>query len=147
MTLKQEFEPVNLNELEKLAHSALSTMAFDYYASGANDEITLRENQAAFQRIFLRPRMLVDVSNRQTAVTALGCQMSMPIGIAPTAFQCMANPEGERATTRAAGRAGTIMILSTLSNTSIEDVLAVATGPVWFQLYVYKDREITRSLV
>jgi 4-hydroxymandelate oxidase len=71
----------------------------------------------------------------------------MPILVAPTAFHCLATPEGERATARAAGAAGTVMILSTLSTTAIEDVVAAASGPVWFQLYVYRDRRATEGLV
>lgn len=139
--------PVNLFELEKLAQQKLSQSAFDYYVSGANDEITLRDNHAAYERIRLAPRMLVDVSKRDLSVTVLGQKISMPILIAPTAFQRMAHPDGELATARAAGRAGTIMTLSTLANSSIEDVAAAASGPLWFQLYVYKDRKITASLV
>src|SRR5690606_2505770 len=76
-----------------------------------------------------------------------GHQVSMPLLVAPTAFHRLAHPDGELATARATGAAGTIMILSTLSNTRVEDVIAAATGPVWFQLYVYRDREVTRALV
>jgi 4-hydroxymandelate oxidase len=80
-------------------------------------------------------------------MTVLGQPVSMPVLVAPTAFQCLADPEGEKATARAAGAAGTIMVLSSLSNTAVEDVLAAASGPVWFQLYVYKDRGATLDLV
>jgi 4-hydroxymandelate oxidase len=95
----------------------------------------------------LLPRMLVDVSKRQMDTTALGEPVSMPILIAPTAFQGLAHPTGEVATAKAAGAAKTLMTLSTLSTFSIEEVMAVATGPVWFQLYVFKDRAISASLV
>jgi 4-hydroxymandelate oxidase len=138
---------VNLFELERLAQEKLAQPAFDYYISGANDEITVRENHAAYERIRLAPRMLVDVTKRDTSTTVLGQNISMPIMIAPTAFQRMAHPDGELASTKAAGRAGTIMTLSTLANSSIEDVAAAATGALWFQLYVYKDRQVTASLV
>ena len=147
MIVDQEFAPINLAQMEAEAATVLPQLAYDYYASGANDEITLAENQAAFKRIFLRPRMLVDVSKRSQAVNVLGAQMSMPVGIAPTAFQCMAHPDGEKATVRAAAESSTLMILSTLSNMSIEEVMSEAKGPVWFQLYVYKDRGITANLV
>jgi isopentenyl diphosphate isomerase/L-lactate dehydrogenase-like FMN-dependent dehydrogenase len=122
-------------------------MAYDYYASGANDEVTLRENRAAYERITLLPRMLVDVSVRDMGTTVLGEPVSMPILIAPTALPGLAHPEGEIATTKAAGAAKTLMTLATLSTSSIEEAMATATGPVWFQLYVFRDRAITTSLV
>ncbi|MCA9865843.1 MAG: alpha-hydroxy-acid oxidizing protein [Anaerolineae bacterium] len=140
-------DPINLYDYEALAREKLTSMAHDYYASGAHDEITLRENHAAYDRIRLRYRVLRDISRRTTRATVLGHSLNMPVIVAPTAFQKLAHPDGEAATARAAGNAGTLMILSTLSTTSIEDVMAAATGPVWFQLYVYKDREATKALV
>ncbi|CUS03719.2 FMN-dependent alpha-hydroxy acid dehydrogenase [Candidatus Promineifilum breve] len=140
-------DPINIYEYEAIAQAKLTPMAYDYYASGAHDEITLHENHAAYDRLRLRYRVLRDISRRSTATTVLGHALNMPVIVAPTAFHKLAQPEGEIATVRAAGAAGTLMILSTLSTTSIEDVLAAATGPVWFQLYVYKDREATKGLV
>jgi isopentenyl diphosphate isomerase/L-lactate dehydrogenase-like FMN-dependent dehydrogenase len=138
---------VSVFDYENAAREALPSVAYDYYASGANDEITLRENHAAYERLKLKPRVLLDTSKRDLTITVLGQTISMPIMVSPTAFHCMAHPEGEVATARAAAKAGTIMILSTLSTSSIEEVMSEATGPVWFQLYVYKDREATLSLV
>ena len=143
----EQIEAINLLELEMKARESLPQTAYDYCASGANDEITLRENRLAYERITLLPRMLVDVSERHMGTTALGEPVSMPILIAPTAFQGLAHPKGEVATVKAAGGAKTLMTLSTLSTFSIEQVMAVATGPVWFQLYVFKDRAISASLV
>lgn len=143
----EQIEAINLFELETKARALLPQAAYDYYASGANDELTLRENRVAYERITLLPRMLVDVSKRCMGTTALGEPVSMPILIAPTAFQGLAHSEGEVATVKAAGAAKTLMTLSTLSTFSIEEVMAVATGPVWFQLYVLKDRAISASLV
>jgi len=140
-------ELINLYDFEAIARAKLSRMAFDYYSSGAHDEITLRENHAAYDRIKLRYRVLRDISQRDLSATVLKQRISMPILVAPTAFQRMAHPDGEVATARAAGKAGTIMILSTLSTSSIEDVMEAAIGPVWFQLYVYKDRGTTAALV
>lgn len=140
-------DPINIYEYEAIAQAKLTPMAYDYYASGAHDEITLHENHAAYDRIRLRYRVLRDISRRSTATTVLGHSLRMPVIVAPTAFHRLAHPEGEVATVRAAGNAGTLMILSTLSTTSIEEVMAAATGPVWFQLYVYKDREATKALV
>ena len=140
-------EPVNIFELETLAREKLARESYDYYASGAQDEVTLRENRAAYERLTLAYRVLVDVSRREMATTVLGQPVAMPIVVAPTAFHRLATPEGELATARAAGAAGTVMILSTLSNTRVEEVVADASGPVWFQLYVYRDRKATEGLV
>jgi 4-hydroxymandelate oxidase len=143
----EQVEAINLLDLERKARELLPQTEYDYYASGANDEITLRENRMAYERIALLPHMLVDVSKRQMGTTVLGEPISMPVLIAPTAFQGLAHPEAEIATVKAAGAAKTLMTLSTLSTFSIEEVMAVATGPVWFQLYVFKDRAISASLV
>jgi 4-hydroxymandelate oxidase len=140
-------EPVNLFEFERLAESRLERAVFDYFAGGALDEVTLRDNRAAYDRIPLYFRTLVDVCNRSTETTVLGERITMPVLVAPTAFHRMAHADGEPATARASGNAGTIMIVSTLSNTDIEDVAAAATGPLWFQLYIYKDRGATKELV
>lgn len=147
MTAPTKPDCVNLRELEALAKERLSPMAFDYYVSGACDEITLAENERAYDRIFLAPRMLVDVSRRDLSTEILGQHASMPILVAPTAFHRLAHPDGEKATARAAAAAGTIFTLSTLSTSSIEEVAATGNGTKWFQLYVYSDRGVTQSLV
>ena len=130
--VSEQIEAINLLELEMKARELLPQTAYDYYASGANDEITLRENRVAYERITLLPRMLVGVSERHMATTVLGEPVSMPIFVAPTSLQGLAHPEGEVATVKASGAAKTLMTLSTFSTFSIEEVLAVATGPVWF---------------
>ena len=96
--------PVNVAEYEKFAQDTLPRNAFDYYASGANDMITLRENRDAFNRLRLLPRVLIDVSKVNTETTILGDKISSPICIAPTAMQRMSHPEGECATAKAAAR-------------------------------------------
>jgi 4-hydroxymandelate oxidase len=138
---------VNLFDMQKAAERTLPKATYDYYAGGANDEVTLRENRAAYDRIALYFRVLADVSQRSMATTVLGESVSMPVLVAPTAFHRLAHAEGEMATARAAGKAGTLMLVSTLSNTTVEDIAAAATGPLWFQLYIYKDRGATRDLV
>jgi 4-hydroxymandelate oxidase len=138
---------LNLSELEQLASKRLPQAAWDYYASGADDELTLRRNREAYQALSLHYRVLVDVSRRNLETTLLGQKVSMPIAVAPTAFHRLAHADGELASVRAAGDAGTLFVLSTLSNTSVEAVAEAARGPLWFQLYVYKDREATRELV
>ncbi len=141
-------KPINLFEYQTLASQQLSPMARDYYASGSWDEITLRDNRAAFERYKLRPRMLVDVSQRDLSTTILGQSLPLPIFIAPMAFQCMAHPEGEIGTAKAAAKVGSVMVLSTLATTSMEDVASVRSQtPQWFQLYVHRDRGLTRALV
>ena len=140
-------EPVNVADFEALAREAISQEAYDYYAGGSQDEVTLRGNRAAFDRVSLAYRVLVDVSRRDLSTSVLGQRVAMPILIAPTAFHRLATPEGELATVRAAAAMGTVMVLSTLSTTRIEEVVAAASGPVWFQLYVYRDRKATEGLV
>lgn len=138
---------LNLQELEKAAQEHLSKMAWGYYAGGARDEITLRENRSAWSRLRLYYRVLAGVGPRDLSTTLLGAPLSMPVLAAPTAFQRLAHPEGECATARACGAAGAGMVLSTLSTTAIEEVSASATGPLWFQLYLYRDRGQSRALV
>jgi 4-hydroxymandelate oxidase len=138
---------LNLRELESLARERLSPMAYDYYASGSGDEATLRENVAAWARVTLHYRVLVDVAARDLSTSVLGQPVSMPVLVAPTAFHALACDEGELATARAAARANTVMVLSSLSNTRVEDVCPAAGGRAWFQLYVYRDRGATRALV
>uniref|UniRef100_UPI0033417CB8 alpha-hydroxy acid oxidase n=1 Tax=Gemmatimonas sp. TaxID=1962908 RepID=UPI0033417CB8 len=139
--------PVNLRSYEALAAERLPRMVYDYYAGGANDEILLRESRSAWDEIRVRYRVLRDVSQRALATTVGGHQLEWPVIVAPMAFQQMATPEGEVATARASAAAGSGMILSTLSNRTIESVRAASTGLLWFQLYVYRDRGVTAELV
>ncbi|WP_016953564.1 alpha-hydroxy acid oxidase [Anabaena sp. PCC 7108] len=139
--------PINLFEYEQLAKSHLSQMTFDYYSSGAWDEITLKDNRTAFTRIKLRPKMLVDVSKINLTTKVLDEPLQLPLFIAPMAFQCLAHPDGEIATASAAASAGVGMVLSTLSTKSLEEVAKVANTLKWFQLYIHKDRGLTRALV
>ncbi|MEX2584398.1 MAG: alpha-hydroxy acid oxidase [Gemmatimonadota bacterium] len=139
--------PIHLREFEAHAAETLPRMVYDYYAGGAHDEITLRENREAYERLTLHYRVLRDVTGRTLETEVLGETISMPVILAPTAFHQLACDEGEIATARAAARAKTIMTLSTLSTCSIEEVSTAAEGRLWFQLYVYRDREATRDLV
>ena len=138
---------LNLEELRREANSKLSQSAFDYYASGAHDEITLRRNREAFQEMRLFYKVLVDVSQRDLSTSILGQAISMPVIVAPTAFHALSDPDGEVATARGTASAKTIMTLSTLSNKPLEDVAQAAHSGMWFQLYVYKDRGATKALV
>ncbi len=138
---------LNLAALETAAAELLPKATYDYFAGGAADEHSLRDAVDAFARIRIRPHVMNDVSKRDLRTTVLGHEIAMPVMVAPMAFQRLAHPEGELATVRAAGRAGVPMLLSSLSTQPMEGVCAAATTPVWFQLYVYRDREITRDLV
>ena len=140
-------EPLNVTDYEALAQARLDGPTYDYYAGAAGDEQTLTANCRAFDRIMLRPRVLVDVSRIDMTSHVLGERIAIPIMLAPTAFQSLAHPDGELATARAAGTADTIMVVSTMSTCTLEEVAQAATGPLWFQLYVYKDRELTREIV
>lgn len=138
---------VNVFDFEEAAREALDRNAFDYYFHGANDEVTLRDNRAAFDAIKLRYHVLAGIRERDLGTTVLGHELSMPVLAAPTAFHKLAHPDGELATVAGVGAARTGMFLSTLSTVAMEEVVAAATGPVLFQLYIYKDRELTRDLV
>ena len=140
--------PLNLQEYERLAEASLEPGAHGYFAGGADDEHCLRENVEAWRRHRLRPRVLVDVSGTSAATTVLGTEVSMPVLVAPTAFHRMVHDDGEAGTARAAAAAGTVMCLSTLATASPAEVAASAPGaPRWFQLYVFRDRGVTRGLV
>ncbi len=139
---------LNVGDFEALAEVALDPGAFGYFAGGAGDERALRENVAAYERLRLRPRVLVDVGDVSTVTTVLGSRISMPLLVAPTAFHRIAHEDGEAATARAAATAGTIMCLSTLATATPAEVAAAAPGaPRWFQLYVFRDRGVTRALI
>jgi 4-hydroxymandelate oxidase len=139
-------EPVNVWDYEALAAERLEAGVHGYYAGGAGDELTLRDNVEAYRRWQLRPRMLVDVAACSTATTVLGHEVSMPLLVAPVALQRAAHPEGEVAMARAAKAVGTIMCLSTIATAGPAEVAAVA-GPRWFQLYVFRDEGVTRELI
>jgi isopentenyl diphosphate isomerase/L-lactate dehydrogenase-like FMN-dependent dehydrogenase len=137
---------LNVWDYEAAAAARLEPGAHGYYAGGADDEVTLRDNVEAYGRWVLRPRMLVDVSACSTATTVLGHEISMPVIVAPTAFQRVAHPDGEVGMATAAREAGTIMCLSTLTTTSVPEVAATGAQR-WFQVYVFKDEAVTDHLV
>ncbi|KAL8129504.1 hypothetical protein V2J09_018659 [Rumex salicifolius] len=140
-------EITNVTEYEAIAKEKLPKMIYDYYSSGAEDQWSLKENRNAFSRILFRPRILIDVSHINMDTTVLGFKVSMPIMIAPTAMMKMAHPAGESAVARAASAAGTIMTLSSWATSSVEEVASTGPGIRFFQLYVYKDRNVVIQLV
>ena len=141
-------KPVNVWEYERLAEEKLAPGPFGYVCGGAGDEWTLRENRKAFERWVLRPRVLVDVSEIRTETTVLGEELSMPVLVAPTAFQRVVHDEGECAMARAASGAGTVMCLSTVATATPAEVAEAAPNAKrWFQLYWPDDREFARTLL
>jgi 4-hydroxymandelate oxidase len=145
--MAQTDRPINVLDFEALARARMEPSAYDYYAGAADAEHTLAENRLGFERVMLRPRVLVDVTTIDVGSTLLGERLSFPVMLAPTAFNRLGHLEGEVAAVRAAGSAGTIMVVSTIASSTLEEVADAATGPLWFQLYVYRDREVTRDLI
>jgi 4-hydroxymandelate oxidase len=138
---------INLDSLEAAARERLEKSLYDYIAGGAGDEWTLAENRSAWARYPLLPRMLRGVGVRSLTTTVIGTPVSMPILVPPMGFHGLCHPDAEEATARATAAEETIFCASTVSNRSLEAIAKAAPGPKWFQLYVYRDKEITKSLV
>ncbi|MCC7371166.1 MAG: alpha-hydroxy-acid oxidizing protein [Chloroflexi bacterium] len=138
---------VNIEDLRRAAKWNMPKPMFEYVDGGANDEWTLRENRAGFERITFDPKVLVDVSERDMSTTVFGEKLKTPIIIAPTGMTGIAWPNAELLAARAAGRIGAGLALSTYATCAIEDVARTGPGPFWFQLYISKDRAVTDSLV
>ena len=127
-----------LNSIQLVAQNITSQEAWAYYSSGSDDELTLQENSLAFQRIWLRPRILVNVKHVDTSITLLGQRSSLPIYITATALGKLGHPEGEIILTRAAGVKNIPQMVSTLASCSFKDIMAarLKNQAIWFQLYV-----------
>ncbi|KAM3276226.1 hypothetical protein ACQJBY_044548 [Aegilops geniculata] len=139
--------PVNIREYQELAKKALSKMHYDYINGGAEDEHTLRDNIAAYGRILLRPQVLVDVSNIDMSTSLLGYNMPSPIIVAPTGSHKVATPQGEVATAKAAASCNSLMVLSFSSNCRIEEVASSCNAIRFYQLFVFKKRDVSSTLV
>ena len=138
---------INIEDARRIAYRRLPKFVFDFVDGGAEDEVTLQANRRAFSEIKFNPRVLVDVSERDISTIVLGEPVKLPVLLAPAGGIRLIRREGELAAAGAAGCEGTIFALSTASNYNIEEVAAVATGPLWFQLYPLGNREDTASLV
>ena len=138
--------PVNIYEYEAIAKERLAQGDYDFIAGAATDEITLRRTRAVFDSIMMKPRMMVDVSQRDLSTTVLGNKIDFPVMLDPAGNHGVAHPDGELATAKAAGAMNTIMALSSHASRTLEDVAEVATGPLWFQYYFFKDRELTLDM-
>lgn len=139
---------LTLDDAERMAEAALPADAWSYIAGGAGDERTLRWNREAFSSFRLRPRVLVDVSSVVTETTVLGTPVSMPVLVAPMAFQQIAHEEGEVAMARGAAAAGTLMCVSTVATATPGEIAEAAPGgPRWLQIYVFRDREVSDGVI
>jgi len=139
---------INVADFERLAEEKLDAGVAGYFFGGAGDELTLRENVSAWGRWRLRPRMLAGLDEWRTGVDLLGGEMSVPILVAPVAYQGLVDPDGEAAMARAAAAAGTVMCLSTLATMRPRPVAEAAPGGRrWFQLYCFQDEGVTRALI
>ena len=137
-------KPINLHDYEELARQQLPQMVFDYYCGGAEDELTVGENRRGWQRLRLRPRVLVDVGTRDLATTVLGRAAFVSRADRAVRLQCPGPSRGRVAVARAATAAGIIQVVSTAGTYSLEEVAAAApSGVRWFQLYCYRDRGVT----
>lgn len=137
----------NLEDARDRARRLLPKTVFDYLDGGAGEEITLHENRRAFQEVFFRPRAAAADGEVDLSRTLFGANLSMPVVLAPVGGLRLFYPDGDRAAMRAAGGAGTAAILSTASGTSLHDVMAVSSGPAWFQLYFRGGRAGAEAIV
>jgi len=140
-------EIINLFDFEKMAAGKMSKMAYEFVASGAADEFTVKWNREALDKLKIQTQVLNDVANLDTKVSLFGLEIPYPILIAPTAFHKLMHPEGEIATARGAGAADAIYVVSSFTTTPIEEIAKVAKKPLWFQLYVVDDRSFVKDLV
>ncbi|KAG5190595.1 glycolate oxidase [Tribonema minus] len=139
---------ISVDDFQDYARAHMDKARYEYVASGTEDEQTLQENRAAFKRFFLVPRFMRDVSKIDTAVDVLGHRASLPVLVSPAGVHNICHPQGEVGCARACARAGTIMAVSQHANSTLEEVAAAAGGaPQWFQLYILKDRALTRDIV
>jgi 4-hydroxymandelate oxidase len=138
--------PINLYDYEARAKQCLPHNNWEFIEAGSMDEFTTKRNRSAFEALTLRPRFLRDVGERKLATTVLGTEISLPVMVSPAGGHKLAHPDGELATARGAGMSNTLMMLSTSSHYSMEEVSAAASGPLWFQLY-HRGYEITEMLV
>lgn len=137
----------NIEDLRRLAYRRLPRVLFDYIDGGAQDEVTLRANQEDFNRWAITQRVLRDVSERDQSVTVLGQKFALPLILSPTGMTGLFWPDGALEAARAATALGAGFCLSSMSTSTVEDIKKIATNPTWFQLYVMRDRGVSRELI
>jgi L-lactate dehydrogenase (cytochrome) len=138
---------VNVADLRRLAKRRLPRVVFDYIDGGADAEVTLRENCAAFESLAFRPRSAVALPNCDLRVKVLGTELALPVMLGPVGSSRMFWPLGEAVAARAAGRAGTGYVLSTLSGTRLEEVKGATAGPCWYQVYLCGGRDVASAAI
>jgi L-lactate dehydrogenase (cytochrome) len=138
---------VNVEDLRRLASRRLPRVVFDYIDGGADSEVTLRENCRVFDTVTFRPRCAVAVESCDLKTTVLGQPIELPVLLAPVGSSRMFWPRGEAVAARAAGKAGTVYTLSTLSGTRLEEVKAATTGPCWYQVYLCGGRDVAAGAI
>lgn len=136
-----------VDDVQVLAARRLPKAVLDFVEGGAEDEFTIGRNRQALQALSFVPRVLTDVSRRSQSTTLLGTPVSSPVVLAPVGLAALAHPAGEVAAAQAAAAAGVVSTLSSSSAWSLEDVARSCTGPKWFQLYIWRDRELTCRVV
>jgi L-lactate dehydrogenase (cytochrome) len=137
----------SIDELRRLARKALPRVCFDFIEGGAEDELTVALNRRAFERMTLRPRHLVDVDARDQRTVVCGTELSTPVLLGPVGMPRIVSRNADVDAARAAGSAGTVYVVPTGSTVPLEDVAAAATGPLWFQLYLWKSQAVYEELV
>ena len=137
----------NVDDVRRYAKKRLPKMIYDFVYGGAYDEVTLSANRSDFSDILFRPKLLTDVSNRNQRTRVVGQELAFPVMVSPAGLLRLAHTEGELAIARAAGNTGVVFVVSTAASWSMEEIADAATGPLWFQLYLWRDRDIMRSLV
>jgi L-lactate dehydrogenase (cytochrome) len=137
----------NFNDFRKLAKKKLPAPIFHYIDGGSDDEITLNRNTEAFNKCDLIPNVLAGVNKPDLSTTIFGTKINIPIFLSPTAMQRLYDPEGDRASAKAADKFGTMYGMSTMATSSIEEIANISSGPKLFQLYIHKDKSITDDLI
>jgi len=137
----------NFHDLRKLAKKNLPSPIFHYIDGGADDEITLKRNTDSFDNCDLIPNVLANVGKPDLSTTIFGKKINLPVFLSPTAMQRLYHHEGDKASARAAEKFGTFYSMSSMANTTIEEISNISSGPKLFQLYVHKDKSITDDLI
>jgi len=145
--IKSPKEAINVFDFEPACRAAIPPAHFGYMASGIDDEVTLRANREGFQKFVLRPRRLIDVSKVDMSVEILGARYDTPIIVAPVGGQQSFHPDGELAVAKAARAGNHLQILSTATNTGVEDVAAARGAPLWYQLYATNKWDVAKAMV
>ena len=139
--------PHSYDDFRRLAGRRLPRLVYDFVEGGADGEVTLRANHAAFDRVRFTASSLVDVTERDPGVTVLGRRLEVPFICGPAGLARLVHRDGELAAARAAAAAGTVFVISTASSYSIEEIAAVSNGPLWFQLYLWRSPDVVAQLV